>query len=51
VDLVLGYSLKVGGNPVTFQLGVNNLTNKSYWTGNRIWGTPREFSLLTRYQF
>ncbi|MEO7599958.1 MAG: TonB-dependent receptor, partial [Opitutus sp.] len=51
VDLVLGYSMKLAGNPVSFQLGVNNLTNKSYWTGNRIWGAPREFSLVTRYQF
>jgi outer membrane receptor for ferric coprogen and ferric-rhodotorulic acid len=50
-DLVVGYSTKIGGNAITFQLGVSNLTNKSYWTGNRVWGPPREFSLVTRYQF
>lgn len=51
VDLVLGYRTKWHDDEITLQLGVTNLLNHSYWTGNRVWGAPREFSLTTRYNF
>ncbi len=51
VDLQLGYARKVREHPVTFQLGVTNLLEENYFTGNRVWGPPREFTFTTRLQF
>ena len=50
-DLQLGYGTRLRERPVHFQLGVTNLLDKSYFTGNRVWGPPREFTFTTRLQF
>lgn len=51
VDLQLGYATKLREHPVHFQLGVTNLLDREYFTGNRVWASPREFTLTTRIQF
>lgn len=51
VDLQLGYATKFGEHPVSFQFGISNLLDEDYFTGNRVWGAPREFSFTTRYEF
>jgi outer membrane receptor protein involved in Fe transport len=50
-DAIVGYSTTVLNKPVTFQLSCSNVSNKSYFTGNRVWGPPREFGVSTRIQF
>lgn len=50
-DLQLGYGTKFREQPLHFQLGLTNVLAKSYFTGNRVWGSPREFTFTTRLQF
>ena len=50
-DAILGYSTKLRERKVTFQLSSTNLTNKTYFTGNRMYGAPREFAFSTRVTF
>lgn len=50
-DAIVGYSTKVLKKQVTFQLSCTNVSNKSYFTGNRVWGPPREFGVSTRIAF
>ena len=50
-DLQLGYATKLRARPLSFQLGVTNLLERDYITGNRVFGAPREFTLTTRLQF
>jgi outer membrane receptor protein involved in Fe transport len=50
-DLQLGYATKLRDHPVHFQLGLTNVLDKTYVTGNRIFGPPREFTFTTRVQF
>lgn len=51
VDLQLGYAAKIREQPVHFQLGITNLLDRDYITGNRVFGPPREFTFTTRLQF
>ena len=44
-DLTLGYATKVRCRVVDFQLQVDNLRNQTYYTGNRVYSAPREFTL------
>jgi iron complex outermembrane receptor protein/outer membrane receptor for ferric coprogen and ferric-rhodotorulic acid len=50
-DLTLGYATKVRGRVVDFQLQVDNLRNQTYYTGNRVYGAPREFTLSATTKF
>jgi outer membrane receptor for ferric coprogen and ferric-rhodotorulic acid len=49
--LTLGYATKVRGRVVDFQLQVDNLRNQTYYTGNRVYGAPREFTLSATTKF
>lgn len=50
-DLQLGYAAKFRDHPVHFQLGITNVLDRDYITGNRVFGPPREFTFTTRLQF
>jgi outer membrane receptor for ferric coprogen and ferric-rhodotorulic acid len=50
-DLTLGYATKVRGRVVDFQLQVDNVRNQTYYTGNRVYGAPREFTLSATTKF
>jgi outer membrane receptor protein involved in Fe transport len=50
-DLTLGYSGKVRGHRVDYQLQVDNLRNQTYYAGNRVYGAPREFTVSVTTQF
>jgi len=51
VDLQLGYGSKLWKHPVHYQLGITNLLDEDYMSGNRIFGAPREFTFTTRFEF
>jgi outer membrane receptor protein involved in Fe transport len=50
-DLTLGYPTKIRGHVVDWQLQVDNLRNQTYYTGNRVYGAPREFTLSATTRF
>ncbi|MGH8018995.1 MAG: TonB-dependent receptor domain-containing protein [Opitutaceae bacterium] len=50
-DLTLGYATKLLGQPIDYQLQDDNLRNQTYYTGNRVYGAPRQFTFSTRLQF
>ena len=50
-DLTLGYATKLRGHVVEFQLQVDNLRNQTYYTGNRVYGAPRELTLSATTKF
>lgn len=50
-DAIIGYETKIHGKPVTFQLSSTNIANKAYFTGNRVYGPPREIAFSTRVRF
>ncbi len=50
-DLTLGYSTRFRDRVVDFQLQVDNLRNQTYYTGNRVYGAPREFTLSATTKF
>lgn len=50
-DLTLGYSSKIRGRRVDYQLQIDNLRNQTYFTGNRVYGAPREFTLSATTRF
>ncbi|WP_158783111.1 TonB-dependent siderophore receptor [Pantoea sp. BAV 3049] len=57
LDLGLRYRMKVQENDLTWRLGVDNVTNKKYWSGVESYGTyiyqgdPRELKLSMTYDF
>ncbi|WP_147196786.1 TonB-dependent siderophore receptor [Pantoea sp. MBD-2R] len=57
LDLGLRYRTKVQENDMTWRLGVENVTNKKYWSGVESYGTyiyqgdPRELKLSMSYDF
>lgn len=51
VDLQLGYGSKLWNHPVHYQVGITNLLDEDYMSGNRIFGAPREFTFTTRIEF
>jgi outer membrane receptor protein involved in Fe transport len=51
LDLTLGYATKIRGLKVDWQLQVDNLRNQTYYTGNRVFGAPREFTLSAVTKF
>jgi len=50
-DLTLGYSSRIRGLRVDWQLQIDNLRNQTYYTGNRVFGAPREFTLSATTRF
>ena len=50
-DLTLGYATKVRGHRVDYQLQIDNVRNQTYYTGNRVYGAPREFTLSATTKF
>ncbi|MDB6166202.1 MAG: hypothetical protein JWQ83_1342 [Lacunisphaera sp.] len=50
-DLTLGYKTKAGHLPVNLLLSVTNLTNHTYFEGNRVYGAPREYAFTVRTDF
>jgi outer membrane receptor protein involved in Fe transport len=50
-DLTLGYSSRIRGLRVDWQLQIDNLRNQTYYTGNRVFGAPREFTLSAITKF
>jgi len=50
-DLTLGYSMKLRGQRIDYQLQIDNLRNQTYFTGNRVYGAPREFTFSATTQF
>ncbi len=50
-DLTLGFSSKIRGHHVDYQLQIDNVRNQTYYTGNRVYGAPREFTLTARTKF
>ncbi|HVU34178.1 MAG TPA: TonB-dependent receptor plug domain-containing protein [Opitutaceae bacterium] len=50
-DATFGYATTIHHRKTEFQFGVTNLTNRSYFEGNRIFGAPREYSFTTRVYF
>ncbi len=50
-DLTFGYKTKIHRRPTEFLLGITNMTNHTYFEGNRLYGAPREFSFTTRFSF
>lgn len=57
LDLGLRYRMKVQQNDMTWRLGVENVTNKKYWSGVESSGTyiyqgnPRQLKLSVAYDF
>lgn len=51
LDLTLGYATKLHGHHVDWQLQIDNLRNQTYYTGNRVFGAPREFTLTAITKF
>lgn len=51
LDLGLRYALKVGAQPVTLRLNVNNVTDKQYWLNSYYVGSPRSIAFSAQVQF
>ena len=50
-DAKLGCSVKVRGRPVDFRLQMDNLRNPARFTGNVVYGVPRELTLSATTKF
>jgi len=50
-DLGLRFETKISGAPTTFNLSVQNLTDKVYWTGSTSLGEPRSIAFTVKSQF
>jgi len=50
-DAGLRYTTRVGGYPTTFNLMVQNIADKVYWSNTSALGDPRTFSLTVRTAF
>lgn len=50
-DLTLGYAMKIREHRVEWQLQIDNLRNQTYYTGNRVFGAPREFTFSATTTF
>lgn len=50
-DLGMRYSSKIGNYPTTYNLNIQNITNKTYWTNSWQLGDPRTVAFSIKTQF